>query len=119
MPLPAEPILTMNTTQQTKPKTNGTHGLTRIASMGGEWICFCKNTPQYDGFYPCDPDGNEVEPTPEEWTTNWYVCTRCGRMIDQQTLRVVGVRYANAVSLDEQIRIWEEVKEYGYPAPEK
>lgn len=54
------------------------------------WICICGNTPDSGGFYPCDAKGNEVVPTAEEWTTNWYVCAECGRMIDQNTLEVMG-----------------------------
>jgi hypothetical protein len=52
------------------------------------WICLCGNNPVSDGFYPCDHDGNEVEPV-----TGWkglYVCSRCGRIIEQSTLRVIG-----------------------------
>jgi len=54
------------------------------------WICICHNVPSGDGFFPCDSEGNEVEPTAMHWKTNWYVCARCGRMIDQVTLMVVG-----------------------------
>jgi len=54
------------------------------------WICICGNTPEEDGFYPCDKDGNEVDPTPQHWKTDWYVCASCGRMIDVDTLEVVG-----------------------------
>jgi hypothetical protein len=54
------------------------------------WICICGNRPASDGFYTCDKDGNEVDPTPKDWKTNWYVCARCGRMIDLNTLEVVG-----------------------------
>ena len=63
-----------------------------------DWICICGNRPDQDGFFPCDSDGNEVEPTPAEWKTNWYVCLRCGRMIDQDNLEVVG-RTQNAMLL--------------------
>jgi len=52
------------------------------------WICICGNEPSEDGFSPCDEKGNEVEPV-----AGWgglYVCFRCGRMIDQVSLRVVG-----------------------------
>jgi hypothetical protein len=55
-----------------------------------DWICMCGNRSHSDGFYPCDIDGNEVEPTPADWKTDWYVCLRCGRLIDQNTLEVVG-----------------------------
>jgi hypothetical protein len=42
-----------------------------------------------DGFFTCDKDGVEVEPD-EHWTTDCYVCNSCGRMIDYNTLEVVG-----------------------------
>ena len=54
------------------------------------WVCICGNTPSGDGFFPCNEKGDEVEPTEKDWTTNWYVCFKCGRMIDQDTLEVVG-----------------------------
>jgi hypothetical protein len=53
------------------------------------WICLCGNTPADDGFYPIDEQNHEVEPTPKDWTTNEYFCGRCGRIIDQKTLRIV------------------------------
>ena len=54
------------------------------------WICVCGNTPTADGFYPCDKDGKEVTPTPDAWTTGCYVCARCGRIIDHNSLDVLG-----------------------------
>jgi hypothetical protein len=45
-----------------------------------------------DGFYPCDAAGADVEPTPEDWTGDTYVCERCGRIIDQDTREIVGQR---------------------------
>jgi hypothetical protein len=54
------------------------------------WICLCGNKPSGDGFYPCDEKGNEMEPV-----SGWkglYVCFRCGRIIEQDSLRVVGRR---------------------------
>ena len=55
------------------------------------WECLCGNEPSSDGFYPCDEQGNEVEPTPA-WNGLLYVCARCDRIIDQYTLKVVGKR---------------------------
>ena len=52
------------------------------------WICMCRNTPVADGFFPCDDEGKETEPV-----TGWkdlYVCAKCGRIIDQKSLEVVG-----------------------------
>ena len=58
------------------------------ASERDAWICLCGNEPQSDGFYPCDKTGNEMEPV-----TGWsglYVCHRCGRIINQDSLEVIG-----------------------------
>jgi hypothetical protein len=53
------------------------------------WHCICGNTPDSSGFYPCDEAGNEVEPTPTKWK-DLYVCTDCGRIIQQDSLQVIG-----------------------------
>ena len=52
------------------------------------WVCLCGNTPSSDGFYPCDEEGNEMEPV-KGWN-NLYVCARCRRIVNQDTLEVVG-----------------------------
>jgi len=52
------------------------------------WICLCRNEPTDYGFYPCNEQGEEVEPV-----SGWgglYVCNRCGRIIHPDTLEVVG-----------------------------
>ena len=36
------------------------------------WICICGNEPWLDGFFPINDKDEEVEPTPEDWTTNQY-----------------------------------------------
>ena len=64
--------------------------ITHDPSITDAWVCICKNTPADDGFYPCDEKGNKVEPTAETWTTNLYVCDQCGRIINCDTLEVVG-----------------------------
>jgi len=53
-----------------------------------EWVCLCGNRGFYHGFFPCDKDGNEVEPLP-----NWgglYFCNYCGRIFQEDTREVVG-----------------------------
>ncbi len=60
-----------------------------ITNEHDNWRCLCDNTATNDGFYPCDENGDEVEPTEKDWKTNWYVCVRCGRVIDQETHAVV------------------------------
>jgi hypothetical protein len=56
------------------------------------WICLCGNTPCAEGFYPCNEHGEQVEPTPEAWATDCYVCDRCGRIIRQNDRQVLGQR---------------------------
>ncbi len=53
-----------------------------------DWTCICKNTAGSQGFYPCDEDGNEVEPD-KNWQSNTYICFGCGRVIDQASKEVV------------------------------
>jgi len=55
----------------------------------GEWTCLCGNVASEDGFFPCDADGNVVEPSWQEWTTNLYRCDRCLRKINQATGEIV------------------------------
>jgi hypothetical protein len=52
------------------------------------WVCICGNEPHTDGFYPCDENGNEVEPN-LDWE-DLYTCGSCGRIINRCTLEVVG-----------------------------
>ena len=62
--------------------------ITREPGNVGAWVCICGNRTDYDGFFPCDKDGNEMQPV-QGWV-NVCVCFRCGRIIDQQSLEVVG-----------------------------
>lgn len=64
--------------------------ITHEAGNDEAWVCICGNTPTDDGFYCCDTEGNEVEPTIDSGWTNLYVCARCGRIIQQDTLEVIG-----------------------------
>lgn len=72
--------------------------ITHAEGDSDAWVCLCGNTPAATGFYPCDVEGRQGEPTPTDWTTNCYVCGRCGRIINQKTLEVVGRRAGSAVS---------------------
>jgi hypothetical protein len=75
------------------PEKGGIEMVTYIKSGVSDpdyWICLCGNTTGEEGFYPCNNQGQEVEPTPEEWTTGCYVCARCGRIIRQSDRAIVG-----------------------------
>jgi len=54
------------------------------------WICTCGNYAEAEGFYPCDRDGNVIEPVTDSWWDELYRCERCGRVIDQRDHRVLG-----------------------------
>lgn len=54
------------------------------------WVCICGNTPTGDGFFPCDANGDEMEPLIGSAWKDLYVCAKCGRIIQQHTLEVVG-----------------------------
>jgi len=68
----------------------------REAGDEDAWICLCGNRPTDHGFYPCDETGMQVEPTPAQWTTGYYACDKCGRIINPDTLEVVGHRLLSA-----------------------
>lgn len=55
-----------------------------------EWICVCGNRPSQHGFYPCDDLGYEADPTIGAGWTGLYICDKCERIIDGDTLEVVG-----------------------------
>ena len=54
------------------------------------WVCVCGNNPASAGFYPCDDEGNEIEPLVGSDWKNLYVCAECGRIINLGTLEIVG-----------------------------
>ena len=60
------------------------------ANNAEAWICICGNTPDSDGFFPCDTNGNEMLPTLDSGWSGIYICVRCGRIINQDTLEIVG-----------------------------
>lgn len=59
-----------------------------------DWLyCICGNDPSGAGFYPCLANGFEVEPTIGGlWDGKLYVCNQCNRIVNQDTLEVVGRR---------------------------
>lgn len=40
-------------------------------------VCNCGNTPETNGFFPCDSSGNEIEPTLDSNWDGLYVCAKC------------------------------------------
>jgi hypothetical protein len=62
--------------------------ITHEKGNGDAWICVCGNAPSSDGFFPCDKEGNEMEPV-KGWG-GLHVCGRCGRIIKQGSLEIIG-----------------------------
>lgn len=53
--------------------------------------CLCGNDPANSGFAPCLPDGTITTPLAAgPWDGIHIVCLQCGRIIDQDTLRITG-----------------------------
>jgi len=51
-------------------------------------LCICGNTPWAQGFLSCDHEGREIEVI--EKFGPLYCCDACGRIIDADTLAVIG-----------------------------
>lgn len=47
-----------------------------MTARGDDFRCDCGNDSRSDGFYPCDADGNEIEPV---LGAPWYGLYRCDR----------------------------------------
>ena len=65
----------------------------RITCEAGDrdaWVCLCGNTPTSDGFSTCDVNGRWMEPLIGSAWQGHYVCDRCGRIIEQNSLNVIG-----------------------------
>lgn len=64
--------------------------ITHEPALEDAWVCVCGNTPGDDGFYPCNQKGMVVQFVIGSDWANLYVCYGCGRIINQNTLEVVG-----------------------------
>lgn len=54
-----------------------------------KWECRCGNTHESDGFEPCDEVGEQVPAELGPWDGALYVCTRCWRVINGNTLEIL------------------------------
>jgi len=81
------------------------------ASNKDAWICVCGNEPHSDGFYPCDETGNEMEPV-SGWN-GLYVCHGCGRIIQQDSLEIIGQK--NLISKNMAKKSYNVISPDGFP----
>jgi len=63
-----------------------------------KWECRCGNTHGSEGFEPCDEFGAEVPAELGPWDGALYVCTRCWRVINGNTLEIL--RHAEAAIIE-------------------
>lgn len=61
-----------------------------IQTRDDAWLCLCGNIDSYEGFWPCDKNGNEMVPSIDSDWDDLYVCGDCSRIINQETLEVIG-----------------------------
>lgn len=49
-----------------------------LKNTTSDWlVCKCGNEPHKEGFYPCLPDGELIEPTLDSAWSGLYLCARC------------------------------------------
>jgi hypothetical protein len=63
--------------------------MSETVTLEPDFLCICGNFSESDGAYPCDSNGNLVEPTPDDWPGKLYRCDRCGRVFDGDTGEVI------------------------------
>lgn len=67
------------------------HVTSSNGATDGQWTCICGNNEMANGFYPCDEHGHQIGQLVDGvWNQVLLVCDACGRIIDQNTLAVVG-----------------------------
>lgn len=59
-----------------------------VSNDGEHWECPCGNNTMASGFDTCDHSGKYIEPLADVWT-GLYACLDCGRVIEQDTQKVV------------------------------
>lgn len=53
------------------------------------WLCWCGNSSRKKGFYPVNAEGNYQRDLLGRG--RYYACSQCGRIIEPETLEIVGV----------------------------
>jgi|GEM_PF-2395598 hypothetical protein len=87
-------------------KTNITtkEKITHVINDKDTWLCICGNEPANQGFHTCDKYGVEMEPLIGSNWEGFYFCDKCGRIINKDTLEVVGRKEPYSTRLEEKIR---------------
>ncbi len=75
--------------------------ISHLPEDDGAWVCLCQNEPADEGFYPVNRQNVIVDPVAELWDCTNYVCSRCGRIINMNTLEVVARVHPNTLVFPE------------------
>jgi hypothetical protein len=92
-----------------------TDGKEHVKLLPGDagWECPCGNTSDKSGFMPSDSAGNFTPLDPDSGETGWGseygTCERCGRIVSEKTLEVVG-RNEEAVLKIAQRTKWPQLR---------
>ena len=75
-----------------------------IENSEDKWECRCGNTHESEGFDPCDEFGEVVPAELGPWDGILYVCTRCWRVINGNTLEILRVTEVEVVEKNLEYR---------------
>lgn len=70
----------------------------------GVWECRCGNTRDGEGFDTCDELGRVVEPVLGPWDGSLHLCTHCYRIINSDTLEILGSASEPIIEANEEYR---------------
>lgn len=70
----------------------------------GRWECRCGNTHDWEGFDTCDELGGVVESVLGPWDGSVHLCNRCYRVINGDTLEILGSAAESIIEANEEYR---------------
>ena len=76
----------------------------------GVWECRCGNTEELEGFIACDENGLEVAEELGPWDGVLRACQRCWRVINGDTLEVLGLVSESVIDQNEEYRWGDSVE---------
>jgi hypothetical protein len=74
-----------------------------LVNEDGEIKCICMNEPSWDGFSACHRNGQVDDNLLSKHNVDsvYYLCERCGRIINEKTLEVVAVLQSDEDNFDD------------------
>ena len=72
------------------------------------WVCKCGNEPHFDVYSSCSEMGERCEPEEGVWDGKHWLCEKCYRIIDGDTLEILGSCSDDVANKNEEYRWHEE-----------